>query len=95
MTGGANRVSERSMVARVGTCSRSAKNRPVNQSQHVSSCFQRSQVEEHERVLFCETTLSKEALLNRIDSSQLWFWLRGTQQVCETPLSESIFDLYT
>ena len=48
------------------------KNRPLNLSQHcnISSCFQLSQVEEHERVFFCETALSKEALLNRIDSSQ-------------------------
>ena len=49
-----------------------SKNRSVNQSRHhnISSYFQRSQVEEHERVVFCETALSKEALLNRIDSSQ-------------------------
>ena len=36
----------------------------------VSSCFQQSQVEEHERVSICETALSNEALLNRIDSGQ-------------------------
>ena len=63
-------------MARDGTAremSRAAsKDRQVNQSQHchISSCFQRGQVEEHERVFFCETALSKEAPLDRIDSRQ-------------------------
>ena len=62
-----------------------SKNRPVNQSQHchTSSCFQRSHVEDHERIFFFETALSKEAPLNRIDSSQ--YWPHSTRLGCDTP----------
>ena len=44
----------------------------MNQSQHchISACFQPGQVKEQERVFFCETTLSKKAPLDRIDSRQ-------------------------
>ena len=64
------------MVAQVGTCSRCVSGRTQEPSgepgpalQHLV-VFTAGQVEEHERVFYCETALSKEALLNRIDSSQ-------------------------
>ena len=60
-----------------------SKNRPVNQSQHchVSSCFQRSKVKEHERVFF-ETLNRSASESHRLQP--VWFWPRGTPQGCDT-----------
>ena len=63
------------MVTRVGTCSRSASSRIQEPSDESGPALQYLFVFPaepgylHERVYFCETALSKEVLLNCIDSS--------------------------